>query len=284
MDQTPSHGDEPAEPTRRTTASRANADGYDTDHPTREQAQTFGKLLQAASRWLTEDPSSGVDGATPAETLGQGAGRVIENVGHALAAMAEALLPALATLAQLEDQRPANWTGVAFYPRVLPLLADGFPVLWVPAADELAAMAAAPDRPARQAVLVEHVLDHARLVLDEVTSPELAEAAVLARRALDAVADHPSPAQVLGLQVATIVALDEAGVDSFYELRPQLKEKVDRLARLDHAALISELGLSLTLTHHGPGPQGLLDQTRCRIQIPGPLRTSARCRCQIRHG
>lgn len=133
---------------------------------------------------------------------------------------------------RLELQRPTNWPTGLTYGKLHGVIADGFPVLWVPPADVLDALAQAPDRPARQRVLYERraiLLEHARRFLGEVVSPDLAVDRRVVSEALDCVVDQPSPAQVAALNVAANRAMLEAGAATLGQLARMGRDAAARL-------------------------------------------------------
>jgi hypothetical protein len=137
----------------------------------------------------------------------------------------------LVVAARLHAQRPDNWPSWLTYASLRVAIQDGFPVLWVPAADVLDALAKAPDRDARQQVLLDDqvdVLDHARSVLSAVTSPDLAIDRQGIEQAIECVINQPFPAQVAALNIATNRAMEEVGAPSLSALAEMGRAAVER--------------------------------------------------------
>jgi len=173
----------------------------------------------------------------------------------ALKTVGQVVGPVVYGLARIEAQRPENWPSVLSYLKALPLIADGFPVLWVPDSKTLDALLVARGRPERQGVLLARqgeVLSHTRSVLGEVRSPDLGHARALLLQAVDCVEHFPFPAQALALQVATVLAQQEAGVGSLSALAKEASAKTAALASAEHGAVIEDLGGSLMLLAVAP--------------------------------
>lgn len=121
----------------------------------------------------------------------------------------------------------------------------------MPPADVLDALAQAPDRPARQQVLYERraiLLEHARSVLGEVVSPDLAVDRRVVSEALDCVVDQPSPAQVAALNVAANRAMLEAGAATLGQLARMGRAAAARLTTVG----VENLRISLMLVAIAP--------------------------------
>jgi hypothetical protein len=113
------------------------------------------------------------------------------------------------TYRRYQEALPPNWPTDTDIIEMIELANDGIPVAWVPPAEVLTALLAAEDRPGRFRVLDEHrgtITAAVRLVLDEVTHPEIKRYVPLARRAVDAWDDgHLEAAQALSVAVAETV-------------------------------------------------------------------------------
>ncbi len=124
-----------------------------------------------------------------------------------------AVLPRIDTTALLraverfQDFLPTNWPRPTRF-RLLSEIAkdDGIPVVWVPRAEVLTNLVAAPDRPARVQVLlmrVPDIVEDCRQVLSEVTATDLLVRVPQAREAVDALeAGLSGAAQTLAVAVA----------------------------------------------------------------------------------
>ncbi len=125
----------------------------------------------------------------------------------------DALLPRIDTAAllraaeRLQEFLPTNWPRSTRF-RLLSEIAkdDGIPVVWVPRAEVLTDLAAAPDRAARVAILlgrVPDILDDCRRVLTEVTDADLLVRVPQALEAVDALQTGlAGAAQTLAVAVA----------------------------------------------------------------------------------
>lgn len=137
---------------------------------------------------------------------------------------------------RLAMQRPDNWWSGSAYATPRVLVEDGFPVLWTPSADVLQAQVHAPDRPARQQVLLgrrNEVLAHARRVLAHVTAPDLEMDRSVAQEALECVASQPHLAQVGSLIVAMNRAQAEAGARELAGLAKKAAKAAERGLAVD---------------------------------------------------
>ncbi|ROO60436.1 hypothetical protein EDC02_2307 [Micromonospora sp. Llam0] len=111
----------------------------------------------------------------------------------------------------LAEKLPPNWrgSGIKLIDAWSVLQEEGIPLVWVPRAEILAELLAAPDRAARLKILVAHdaaVADDCRAVLTEVTHSELAEQVPLGFKAVDAfAAGHCESAQALAVVVVETV-------------------------------------------------------------------------------
>lgn len=172
-------------------------------------------------------------------------------VRRVLAGTASAIGGVTTWAGQLQEQYPSNWSGWYSYTALLPLIQDGFPVLWVPDASTLHAMAEQQDRKSRQQILLDlraEVLDHAGVILAQVTAPDLADDRLLVEQALACIVDSPYPAQLAALVVATNRAQAEVGA-----------VRLADLARAGHTARkvpfldrVQDLRASLMLTALAP--------------------------------
>lgn len=145
--------------------------------------------------------------------------------------LAGAVGEAMAVAGGLQLQRPENWPTGSLYVLILPVIQDGFPVLWVPEAEVLQALSKAPDRPRRQQLLLDRrdeILANARRVLTAVTSPDLSLDREVVGQALACVVDQPYPAQIASLNVATQRALAEVGESSVTALGKLAKATAKR--------------------------------------------------------
>lgn len=222
---------------------------------TPENVAELFATLDDAWDWALADPDDGRpvdDTETPGRRrLRRGASRVRKILGGAgVMVLKISFLAAL-----LQKDGPANWHGLASYNTALTLMKDGFPAVWVPDTETLLALAKAPDRPTRQALLMARrptVLAHARRVLAEVTAPDLLDARAVVAEALDGLTTAPRGAQTLALNAATVVALTETGKQRFFELSRDLEERTTRLHRNEDLSLISDLKKSLLLLTVAP--------------------------------
>lgn len=161
-----------------------------------------------------------------AESAAQRIAPALDTMGRVMAEVGKTVLPALMYLAQLEQAKPPNWPSFLSYPRLDILARAGFPVAWVPGPDVLTALMTAGTDAERTQVLLEHaddIVEHARVVLGDVTDPDLAEFANVMRQALGCVGEAYAPAQALSLQVATILASQETRKTKLVDLRWHLQ-------------------------------------------------------------
>ncbi|MCR6494505.1 hypothetical protein [Cellulomonas sp. P24] len=222
---------------------------------TAEQAEQIEVLARAVLRWALGRPSSADDAPAEASLPPSRVRRVATVAGKILAGVAATVATTATTVARIEAQRPENWSGLAGYTEAVRLVTDGFPVLWVPDCETLAALASAPDRLARQALLLsrrDQVLAHAQAVLAEVHSSDLATSRLLAEQALDCLPSFPYPAQSLALQVAAIVTMGETGSKTFKQLQARLDEELSKLTAPRGTALIRDLGVTFMLLAAAP--------------------------------
>ncbi len=222
---------------------------------TAEQADQLEELLHAVARWIAGEPFfDGEEPTEPAEPPSR-ARRAVTMAGKILAGAAIVAVNASVAVARVDAQRPDNWPGLVGYTEAVRLVADGFPVLWVPDQDTLSALAEAPNRPARQRVLLarrDRVLSHARAVLAEVQSTDLQPARMLAEQVLDCVTQFPFPAQSLALQIVALVTLRETGSPTFTRLRERLDAELSKLAAPSGMALTKDLGTTFMLLAAAP--------------------------------
>jgi hypothetical protein len=124
------------------------------------------------------------------------------------------------TLERLRDRvreaTPPNWPERIDFGLVTMIMADeGLPLVHVPRAEIVSEMLAAPDRAARIEVLlgrVDDLVEDCRVVLGEVTSPDLTERTALTGRVIDALADgHFEAAQALAVNIAESLIYEEFG-------------------------------------------------------------------------
>jgi hypothetical protein len=109
-------------------------------------------------------------------------------------------------LEQLRERLPPNWpAGVDLDELVTVIQDDGLPLVWVPRAEIVTKLLAAPDRAARVEALLAHVEEivaDCREVLADVTHDTLSGQLPLAAKALDAFeAGHHEAAQALAVTV-----------------------------------------------------------------------------------
>jgi hypothetical protein len=139
--------------------------------------------------------------------------------------------PVLAILAHLEATKPPNWPSTLAFPRLHELVDDGWPVMWVPREDVLTELMYATTEPERRRVVVDHgdaLIGHAASVLQEAVHPDLAFEVECMGQVLASLKSAPYPAQLMSLQVATIVAQKEAGFSSLSGLRRHLETLTSR--------------------------------------------------------
>lgn len=172
-------------------------------------------------------------------------------LGRLVAGLAQVAGSVMVLSGQLELQRPANWTTGSAWVSLESVIEDGFPVLWVPGAEVLNALSKLDDRGARQQLLLDRrpeVLAHARAVLSEVTSPDLAMEREVVGQALDGVVGQPFPAQLAALTVAIQRAEAEVGVANFKDL---YSVALDAAAR-GLEVTVDDLRMTLMLTAVAP--------------------------------
>jgi hypothetical protein len=140
--------------------------------------------------------------------------RLLPNVVAGLVPLIDvaALLPRLQLpnfadlLEQLRRDEPPNWPDDIDLDRVTEVIRDdGIPLVWVPRATVVTKVLTAPDRPARVAVLVEHldeILEDCQAVLADIDEPTLAGQVPLAQAALEAMTNgHNQAGQALAVTV-----------------------------------------------------------------------------------
>ena len=217
---------------------------------TAEQADQLDEFVRAVARWIAGGPFFDDEEPTESAKPPSRARRVATIVGKVLAGAAIAVVHTSVTYARIDAQRPDNWPGFVGYTEAVRLVADGLPVLWVPDHDTLAQLASAPDRPARQGVLLarrNRILAHAHAVLAEVRSDDLRSQRVLAEQALECLPSFPYPAQSLALQVAALVTMRETGSSTFAQLQKRLDTELAKLRAPQGMALIKDLGTTFML-------------------------------------
>ncbi len=134
-------------------------------------------------------------------------------------------------LSRFRDAYPPNWP-LDLDPDVVAEVVrdDGIPLVWVPRQTIVEELLAATDRPARIAALLGHVealVEDCRLVLDQVTDPDLAGQLPLARAAVDALANgHQEAAQALAT-VLTETLVASAVSDNYKDAKEQVLFDVD---------------------------------------------------------
>jgi len=176
------------------------------------------------------------DVRTIAATLLEFVGRVLSTTGH------------------LREQAPDNWSRWFHYASLTKIIEDGFPVMWVPDAEALAAMIDAPDRPSRQQVLLDsqdRVLLHAAGVLARVTAEDLAPYRAVVEQALGCVTHSPSLAQIGALITAVNYGQVEVGATSLGELFRQCEgaakgEPLHNAEALQRVLMLTALAPALT--------------------------------------
>lgn len=133
----------------------------------------------------------------------------------------------------LADMLPPNWQGSGINPvEAWPVLQEeGIPLVWVPRAEILAELIAAPDRAARLKILVacdSELADDCRAVLTEVMHSELAEQVPLGLKAIDAfAAGHHEAAQALAVVVVETVVTRL--IEPKEQVRGERKSKYQRI-------------------------------------------------------
>lgn len=135
----------------------------------------------------------------------------VRPIGEQIAAAFAANPELLAAIERLLDQLPENWPrrGVELERVTEVIQRDGLPLVWVPPAEIVAAVLAAPHRAARVAVLLDHadeLVRDCRRVLAQVHTERLRTQLPLAPRVLDAFeAGHHEAAQALAVVVTDAV-------------------------------------------------------------------------------
>lgn len=120
-------------------------------------------------------------------------------------------------LERYRESRPPNWPSGIKIDRVIGVIQDeGLPLVWVPRAEIVSEVLAAPNRSARVGVLLDHIdelIEDCREVLDEISHVSLTGQLPLARKALEALeAGHAEAAQALAVVVTeTAVARGISG-------------------------------------------------------------------------
>ena len=109
-------------------------------------------------------------------------------------------------LERLRESLPPNWPDDIDLDKVITIVQDeGLPLVWVPRAEIVTELLAAPDRTARVEVLLTHpdeLVDDCRGVLGDVTHTSLSGQQPLAVKALEAfAAGHHEAAQALAVTV-----------------------------------------------------------------------------------
>lgn len=222
---------------------------------TPKAAAEYFEMLDEAWEWVVADPDAGREVDESERPVRRRLRRSLSRTGKVLAGGAVVLARVSLFVTLIEKYRPSNWEGFATYQTAMALMKDGFPVAWVPDADTLAALAEAPNRAAREALLVERrdvVLAHAAGVLAEVSSIDLHDPRMLVEEAVACVTSFPYAAHSLALHAATVVALEEMGMSRQFELRGDLDEYNALLQRQDHQKLATDLKRSLLLLTVAP--------------------------------
>jgi hypothetical protein len=127
---------------------------------------------------------------------------------------------------QLETTQPPNWPFDVDIDRIAEVVQDdGLPLVWVPRAPIVAEVLDQDDHDARIQVLLNHleeIVADCQEVLDQVTHEDLAGQALLARRAVDALADgHHEAAQALAVvatETAVVHTLGNGGTKGQYSV------------------------------------------------------------------
>ncbi len=127
---------------------------------------------------------------------------------------------------RLRDLQPPNWSEDIDESKALAVIGtDGIPLVWVPRAEIVDAVLAAPDRKARLELLVKYrhvVADDCREVLGRVTEKSLTGRVPLAVKAVDALAaGHFEAAQALAVVVAES-AIARAISDKYQTVKKQV--------------------------------------------------------------
>ena len=191
--------------------------------------KTYMDSVQAVADWYTE---------------------MFNNFVHSMGGIEkvqEAVRTAATLLAEVHKALPPNWPGGLDYGRAIDIANDGIPVVWVPPAEILVELVAAPDRAARLALLHSHqgeLLADVYRVLGEVTHSDLAGQMPLAQAAVDTWAGGQiEAAQSLAVTVVeAVVTRYHAKGRSYAKVREAAKIDLD-----DDSLSIAELRLSVAL-------------------------------------